>query len=180
MKISINLLPTEIIAQELKRAKFYKIQFIGVAIILVMIFLASLTVALRILQSHNITVVQAQLNQTEQKAVDLKDTQASLILLKNRLSIIDQYAGVSSKQAAMYSLLDKLIPQTVSINAITINKANETVLIALAPDATTLDILINNLTLKETNENLISKVSIESLNRGKDGNYRISLKISPK
>ncbi len=180
MKISINLLPAEIIAQEFKKAKFYKIQFVGVAIILIMIFLASLTVALRILQSHNITVVQAKLNQTEQKAVDLKDTQASLFLLKNRLSIIDQYAGVSSKQSAMYRLLDKLIPQNVFISAITINKVDETILLASVPDAVSLDILMNNLILKENNEDLISKVSIESFNRGKDGFYRISLKISPK
>ncbi len=179
-KISINLLPSEIIVRELKKAKFYKIQLTGIVVILTMIFLASLTVALRILQSHNITEVQAQFNQTEQKVSDLKSTQASLFLLKDRLAVIDKYLGVSSKQSAVYKLLDKLIPSTVIINAITVNKSNEVVLLALAPDSVSLDNLMNNLTTKEKNEGNISQVSVESLNRGKDGFYRISFKIKPK
>ncbi|MDO8576940.1 MAG: hypothetical protein Q7R82_01215 [Candidatus Daviesbacteria bacterium] len=179
-KILINLLPSEIIVRELKKAKFYKIQLTGIVVILTMIFLASLTVALRILQSHNITEVQAQLTQTEQKVSDLKSTQASLFLLKDRLAVIDEYLGVSSKQSAVYKLLDKLIPSTIVINAITVNKADGVVLLALAPDSVSLDNLMNNLTTKEKNEGNISQVSVESLNRGKDGFYRISFKIKPK
>ena len=60
-KLSINLLPVEFTAEEVKRAKFYKIQTLGVGIILFMIFLASITVSLRILQSHNINLVQAKM-----------------------------------------------------------------------------------------------------------------------
>jgi len=178
-KISINLLPPEIVARELKKANFYKIQFVGITVILTMIFLASLTVALRILQSQNITEVQAKLTQTQQQVVDLKSTQASLFLLKNRLAVIDQYLGVSSKQSSIYKLIDQLIPPSVAINAITINKAGEAVLMASVPDASSLDRLMDNLTVKENNEGKISQVSIESLNRGRDGFYRISFKIKP-
>lgn len=178
-KISINLLPPEIIAKELKRANFYKIQFIGIVIILTMVFLASLTMALRILQSRNITDVQAKLTQTEQRVSDLKSTQASLFLLKNRLTVIDNYLGVSSKQSSMYNLIEKLIPPSVAINAITINKSDEAVLLALVPDASTLDNLMNSLTVKEENGGKIIRVSVESLNRGKDGLYRINFKIKP-
>ncbi|MCR4305958.1 MAG: hypothetical protein NUV73_02655 [Candidatus Daviesbacteria bacterium] len=178
-KISINLLPPEIIAREIKKTKFYKIQAIGIAVILVMIFLASLTMALRILQSRNITEVQAKLGQTEQKVSNLKSTQASLFLLKNRLVVIDKYLGVPSKQAAIYKLIDSLIPPTVVINAININKTDEVVLLALVPDAVSLDTFVNNLTGTEENEGTISKVSVESLNRGKDGFYRVSFKIKP-
>ncbi|MBI2196745.1 hypothetical protein HYU45_04025 [Candidatus Daviesbacteria bacterium] len=179
-KISINLLPPEIIALEIKKTKFYKIQFAGVAVILVLVFLASLTVALRILQSRNISEVQAKLSQTEQKVSDLKSTQASLLLLKNRLAVIDKYLGVPSKQSAVYELIDKLIPSTVAINAITIDKADEVVLLALVPDAGSLDRLVSNLTDKESNDGRIAQVSVESLNRGKDGFYRISFKIKSK
>lgn len=179
-KISINLLPPEIIAREIKKTKFYKIQAIGVAVILVMIFLASLTMALRILQSRNITDVQAKVGQTEQKVSDLKNTQASLFLLKNRLTVIDKYLGIPSKQASLYKLIDKLIPPTVVINAININKTDEVTLMALVPDPASLDIFVNNLTEREENEGSISNVSVESLNRGKDGFYRVSFKIKPK
>lgn len=180
MKISINLLPPEIIELEIKKTKFYKIQFLGVAVILSLVFLASLTVALRILQSRNITEVKAKISQTEQKVSDLKSTQASLLLLKNRLTVIDKYLGIPSKQSEIFKLIDKLIPPAVAINAITVDKADEVVLLALAPDAGSLDRLVSNLTDKESNEGRIAQVSVESLNRGKDGFYRISFKVKPK
>ena len=50
-KVTINLLPLEFREQDLNNAKFYKVQIIGVAVVLLIIFLSSLTVALRILQS---------------------------------------------------------------------------------------------------------------------------------
>mgnify|MGYP001571362873 FL=1 len=177
MKISINLIPPEIQETKLKKANFYKIQYVGIVTILIMVFLASLTGALRILQSRSVAEVQAKLTQTEQKVSDLKSTQVSLLLLKNRLAVIDKYLGVSSEQSSMYKLIDKSIPSSVVINAITVNKSREVVLLALVPDSVILDNLMNNLTLEENNEGKISQVSIESLNRGRDGLYRISFKI---
>lgn len=179
-KISINLLPPEITTQELKKANFYKIQFAGIVVILVMVFLASLTAALRILQSRNITEVQAKLDQTKQRIVDLKGTQASLTVLKSRLTVINQYLGISSKQTSLYRLVDRLIPSSVAVNVVTIDKSGEAVLVAVVPDSLSMDNLIHNLTTKEKNDGKISQVSIESLNRGRDGLYRISFKIRPK
>lgn len=179
-RISINLLPPEIITRELKKANFYKIQFAGIVVILTFVFLASLTVALRILQSRHISEIQAKLTQTQQRVSDLKSTQASLLLLKDRLTVIDQYLGVPSKQASIYKLIDKLISSSVTISAMTINKAGDVVLLVLVPDAPSLDDLIGKLTTKDNNEEKISQVGVESINRGRDGFYRMSLKIKPK
>lgn len=180
MRIAINLLPPEIRAQEVKKAKFYKIQFAGVTVILVMVFLSSLTVVLRILQSRNIAEVEANLNQIQQRVSDLKDTEASAFLLKNRLMVINQYLGVSSKQSSMYKLVDKLIPPSVIVNAVNVDKKGDTVFLAVAPDPLSLDILIESLISKESNEDKISNISLESLNRGRDGFYRISFTIKSK
>ncbi len=179
-KISINLLPTEIITKELKKANFYRIQLAGIIVILIMVFLASLTVALRILQSRSITEVQAKISETEQQVSDLKDTQAALILLKDRITVIDKYLGVSSNQSLMYKLIDKLIPPDVIINGISINKTGEVTLVVLVPDASSLDNLIESFTNRDSNEEKISLIGIESLNRGRDGFYRGSLTIKPK
>lgn len=179
MKISINLLPPEVRAEKLKQVKYYKIQTIGIIVILTLVFLTTLTLAMRILQSRNITEAQAKTEETGQRVSDLKTTQASLILLSDRLKVINQHFGVSSKQSEMYKLMDKLIPASVSINAITIGKAGDAVFLALVPDSTSLDNLINSLASKESNEGKISQVSIESLNRGRDSQYRVSFKIKP-
>ncbi len=105
-KIAINLLPLEFRDQEIKEAKFYKIQTLGIAFIFLMIFLAFLTAALRYLQSQKISQVQVKLNQSEQKVSGLSSTQASLILLKNRLMAINQYwQNISPAQAFLILLL---------------------------------------------------------------------------
>lgn len=178
--ISINLLPPEITAKELSQVRFNKIQFSGIVIILTLVFLTSLTIALRILQSHNIAQYQVRVVQAEQKVTDLKNTQASLFLLKNRLAAIDQYYGISSKQSSMYELISRLVPASVVISGLSIDKNGSVVLLALAPDFDSLENLISSLTLKENNENKISEVSIDNFNRGKDGSYRIGLSIKSK
>ena len=180
MKISINLLPPELITKELKKANFYKIQFAGIVVILVMVFLASLTVVLRILQSRSIKTVQARVTQAQQRISDLKDTQVALLLLKSRLGVIVNYLGVSSNQTIMYRLIGNLVPAGVTINSIGVGKTGEVTLTALAPDTPSLDDLINKLTVSESNEERISLVAVDSLNRGRDGLYRVSLTIKPK
>lgn len=178
-KITINLLPPEAITEELKKAKFYKVQAVGIATILTLAFLTSLTVALRVLQSRNITEVQAQVSQTQQRVSELKGTQASLVLLQNRLAVIGEVYGTSSKQTAIYKLIDKLLPSSAVINSITIDKTGEVVFSALVPNVVSLDQLISNLSNKDSNDSKINQVAIESLNRSKDGVYRVSIKIKP-
>lgn len=179
MKIAINLLPPEFTQAEVKRAKFYKIQAAGMAIVLLMVFLSSLSVALRILQSQNVKNVQTVVSAQEQKIEGLKETQVSLLLLKNRLTTISQYLGTSSKQTAMYELLDKLIPSSVSINSVSVDKTGAVSLLSLIPDSITLDNMVNNLTDKTLSNNQIKQVSLDTISRGKDGFYRVSLKIVP-
>lgn len=179
VNISINLLPKEFALEELKKERFYKIQAIGVIIVLVMIFLASLTVAIRVLQSRNITRVQARLSAAETQVGNLKDTQASLLLLKNRLSTIDQILSLPSKEVEMYKLIDKLIPSQVVVSSVTIDKIGGAKFTAVAPDGQVLENLIVNLTSSEKNDNKIAQVSIETLNRGRDGLYRVNIKLKP-
>lgn len=178
-KIAINLLPPEFMAEKLKVIKFYKVQAIGVGIILVMIFLTSIIIALRIIQSRTTSLVAGRLAEAEEKATQLKSTQASLVLLKDRLKVIDQFLGIPSKQTSIYKLIDELIPSSVAVNVISIEKSGELTLLASVSDYQTLDRLINDLTNKETTQGRIKEVSIDSLNRTKESFYRISLKIIP-
>lgn len=179
-KISINLLPPEIISQELKKTRFYKIQFAGIGVILVMVFLTSLTLALQVLQSRNITVVQAKLAEEEQRVSSLKDTQAALLLLKDRLSVIGQYLGVPSNQSSLYKLIEELTPPSVIVTSVSVNKTNDVTFSVLVSNSVNLDNLLDNLTNKDNNKDAFRQVSIESLSRGRDEVYRMSLKVTSK
>lgn len=176
-KIAVNLLPPEILTEYAKRKKFYKIQFAGVTIFLIMVFLASLIVALRILQSRNVVEVQARVSEQQQKVSSLQGVESAVLVLKNRLTVIDRYLGVPSKQALLYQTVDKLIASSATINSITIDQSGNAVLLITVPNATVLDNIVSTLTTKESNENKISQISLDSLNRGRDGVYRISLKL---
>lgn len=179
MKISINLLPPETLQEETKKKTFYKVQYFGAGLILFLVFLTSLTLALQMLQNKNIVTVEAKLKESEDKVADLKNTQVSLFILKNRLSTISKYIGVSSKQASLYMLVDKLIPASVSVSSITVDKTGGVYIIAGTAEKEDLDEFLENLINKEKNENKIQQVEADSLTRGKDGIYRIGLKIKP-
>lgn len=180
MKIAIDLLPQEFRIAELKRVKFYKVQGVGVAIILLMTFLASVVVALRILQSQNIIQIQDKLTQTESKVSGLKNTQGSLLLLKNRLTVVKEYLEVPSEGVSMYKLISQLLPASVLVNSISIDKAGEILVLATAPDPTVLEELVTNLVSSEKNQDKIKEVSMDNLSRGRDGLYRLNFTVKPR
>ena len=179
-KITINLLPEEFRLEELKRAKFYRVQTIGVGIIMLFIFLSTLTIALRILQSQSIKQVQAKLNTEKEKITNLKTTQGSILLLKNRLTAINQFLGISSKQVLTYEFINRILPSSVNISSISVNKSGDISLLLDSPDSSSVDELISNLTTGEEAQAKIVNVAIEGLNRGRDGVFRLSLKITTK
>lgn len=174
------MVPAEVTTREVKQAKFYKIQAAGVTIILVLTFLTSLTLALRILQSKSISLEKARVAQAEQQVSDLKGTQASLLLLKSRLGVIGQYLGVPSKQTSIYQLIERLIPAGSVVNTLAVDANGGMILTLQVPEAENLDNFVNNLTNQETNEGKITQVSIENLSRGRDNIFRVGLKIQQK
>ncbi len=179
-KLSIDLLPAEFKQAQSKRSKFYKIQSVGIAIIGIIAFLASLIIALRILQSQKILRLQNRAQEAEQKVSSLKTSQGYLLLLKNRLATINQYLGTSSKQAQMYNLVEKLLPPTVSISTISVSRNGEVSILATGNDGDSLDLFLNSLQSKDINEDKIKEISMENLSRGRDNLYRLTINIKPK
>lgn len=179
-KIAINLLPEEFISSRVKEMKFYKIQTFGVAVTLFFVFLSSLTVTFRILQNQRITKAQEQLDNTEQKVLSFKDRQVALLALKNRLTAINQYIGTSSPQAELFNLVSNIIPQSVSVSSLSIDRSGKIIISAVVPDSSSLDMVITDLLDKNKNKSKITQVSVESLSRGKDGAFRVNLNIKTK
>ena len=179
-KFAIDLLPLEFKQESIKKAKFYRTQSIGVATILAVVFFASLTIALRVLQSQQINQINTGLTQTEARISDLQTTESSLSILKQRLTTINQYLGVSSEQVQMYNLIQKLIPPAISVTSMSVISSGEILLAATTVDDASIDLLINDLVDQEKNQNKISSVSMDNLSRGRDGIFRISLTIKPK
>lgn len=179
-KISINLLPRDFLVEETKRSKFYKVQTICISIILFMIFLSILTISLIILQNGYLKNAQLQVGDAQAKVSSLSDKQAELVILKNRLSSINQYLGTPSKQAEMYNIVNSLIPPTVAVSSVSVGSDGTVTISAVTSDSSALDQLFTDLLNKDKNEGKITTVSIDALNRGRDGVYRVSFKVEGK
>lgn len=180
VKIAINLLPSEFTSEKVKDTRFYKIQAVGVGLVLLVIFLSSVSVAMGILQSQRVKQAQSQLEGVEKKVVDYQDEQVSLLALKDRLTAINQYSGIPSLQVGLYNLLNTILPPSVIINSLEISRSGEIGISAIVQNSVLLDDLISSLVDKNKNQDKVNKVSIESLNRSKDGLYRVDLKVKPK
>lgn len=176
----INLLPEEFKIEELKRAKFYKIQYVGIATIMLFTFLSTLTIALRILQSKEVSQIQNNLTLEEKRISDQKTTQASLLLLKNRLTAINQYLGQTSKQVQMYELIGGFIPPSMQVTSFSVDSDGQALILASTANKDALDDFINRTVVDQAGLAKIAGISLESLTRGKDGVYRLNIKIKPK
>lgn len=175
--ISINLLPEEFIVEQTKKLKFVKIQSISIAILLLTFFLASLTIALRVLQSQRINQVQGKLTEIESQISGYKTVEDNVVLLKKRIGSINQYLGVSSKGALIYEFVEKNIPSRIIINSLTIDKSGDVFLTLVLPDSISLDAIVNGLLEAQTEKVKIKEISLDGLSRGRDGTYRLSLKL---
>lgn len=176
-KITINLLPGEFLLERLKDAKFAKIQAIGVGMILLVVFLSSMTVALRVLQSQRIKQAEDELNTAKQNVASLQDRQVFLVALKDRLTSIQEHLGVLSPQAELFIFMSGIIPESVSISGFNIDQAGNVSFSAVFPDISMLEQVVADLTNRDKNQNKVKEVSIENLNRGRDGLFRASFKI---
>src|SRR5690348_16787300 len=102
-KININLLPTEFTKSLIDQSKFRSVQAICVVFILALVFLAISIVAVRFLQSKNISESQDQLKEVQGSIQSLKDKEVALTVLKTRITTIDKLTENPSKQKSIYN-----------------------------------------------------------------------------
>ncbi len=142
--------------------------------------MASFTVALGILQSQLVRRAEGQLGDAQQKVTLYKDKEVTLMALKNRLKAIDQYRGVPSLQVSMFNLLNTLLSPSIVVNNLSVGKTGDISFSAVVQSSALLDEMITDLTDKDKNQGKIDSVSVDSLNRSKDGVYRVDFKIKTK
>lgn len=175
---SINLLPkleAEVIARQ---RKFRKLQLFGTILVVILFFLVSVTFALAFIQNIRLKASEISLNHAKEQVEQLKSKEVSLLVLKDRLKEIDRLKSSPSKQAHLYKLLNNLVPPSISINAINIDKNSNGDLILTSQDVKALDNFLNDLLNSQKNEDFIKSLSLDNFSRSKDGVYKIALKLS--
>ncbi len=172
--ININLLPIEDALRQKKEGKFRFVQAISIFLLLSLLFLATIGFILRFLQNKDIGKIEAAANLAENAVTGFKDKEAALFVLKNRLTAIGQIMKEPGKQAEIYDLAVKKLPQSVNIASLGIDKNGNITQSLVVPDGIVLDSILNLYMEKA------SKIEVESLSRGRDKVYRVNLKIQTK
>ena len=175
--ININLLPVQSRTDQKAQKKFQVIQSSSIAILLILIFLASLVTALNILQFQNISKLKSESKLREERVALLKDKEAQVSVLKNRLTLINQINKTSIKDnSRIYRSFLGYISPGVNISSVAVDRGGRVIASIVATDTLTLEQTLSNLTSDSAMKN-ISEIGIDSLSRARDGSYRAILKI---
>lgn len=177
---NINLLPADIRKQQLEEGKFRLVQTISVLSMLVLIFLASATFALGILQSQNVKNANLTLKNAEAKVTQLQSKEESAVVLKNRLDTLGKYLYQPSPQRAVFSVVNTLIPSAIAVSSISVDSSGSILISAVSTDIDSVNSFLENLVSPGKNDDKIKSVDIENLSRGRDGFYTFNLKVNTK
>ncbi|OGE25627.1 hypothetical protein A3C32_02985 [Candidatus Daviesbacteria bacterium RIFCSPHIGHO2_02_FULL_41_14] len=176
--LSINLLPKELVEKGKKSVGLNLLNKISVLVLVTMVFFASITLSLRLMQRINLQTANDNLVLAESQNSSLAEREAQLSLLKEYLSTYKSLSSTDEKKKAVFSLVAFLAPAEVQFNDITISRDGNTMINASSRSLSSIDKLLNDLTDKEKNADLISKVDVDGLSLGKDFVYRFGLKIT--
>lgn len=177
--ISINLLPTEATNQQKEVSKAKKVKIFSIVFLLLMFFLASVLITLRILQTQTISKLQVQAKSSEATVSSFRDKESTLVLLKNRLELIEGIKSAPSKQKTVYDTLSKKLPPSISLSAVTLDSGGNLSISTTTANSDELTRMLSDLASEESFSS-IANISVDSLSRGRDGSYRVSLKLTSK
>ena len=175
--ININLLPREVVERQRKNAGLGFLNKISIIVLVVMVFFASVTLSIRLLQKLNLQTANQNLVLAQSKVGSLGDRETQLVLLKEYLSSYKTLSSADEKKKAVFSLVAFLAPSDVQFNDIGISRDGNTVISASSTSLTSIDKLMNDLTDKQKNADLVARVDVDGLSLGKDSVYRFGLKI---
>lgn len=178
-KLSINLLPLELLAKQRQSGKVILINRISIGLLLALILLTSVLIALRLLQGNGLKDLNDNLALIEGRIQELKDKEIYVLALKYRLGSIEKLSQ-DPKKVAVFNLIISLSPQDVTISQVNVDKTSTVSLTLSSFSLEAIDQLIKNLARKEMTSDLISRLDLESFARGKDGLFRLAIKVTPR
>lgn len=177
--ILINLLPPETLLLNRQSYRLKLINRISMIFFVVLVFFTSLTLVLRILQNTKLKDANNNLVQVQAKVAAFKDQEGYAVVLKQRLGSIQKLTE-GSKTVAVFNLISALVPSDTTLSAFGIDKNGNIKLSAISSSSDSLETFINNLSNREKNSDLVSKIDLDTLALGRDGSVRYSLKVTVK
>ena len=181
-KLKINLIPPEIKEKAKKEAKTALFTRISVGLLGILVLITSGIIGVIIFQSVTIQNLNSEIEREKTDLEKLKDKEAVVYFLKNRIDSINMFATTQHTQNELYELVDSLLPPGINLVLLKIDKSSKIALQGETTSSSSLDNLFNNLTDKAKNDGKIDSVSVESLSKIRTGtiNFTLSLNLAKK
>ena len=179
-KISINLLPKEVLVLEKdkNRQKFF--MRLAVGVLLVMIILTSFVFSLRIYQNQKFNQAAEELGTLQKNVESFREEESLAVYLKQRISSINTIVTGDSPQAKGYNLITQLVPSSIVIVSLNFDNNGAIILSAIAPDAQSAKDFFDKLVDPVANQGTVASAHLDSLSQGADSTYRMDVTIKTK
>ena len=177
-KISINLLPSEVLVLKKDKDRQTVILRLSVGILVLVIILTAVVFSLRIFQNKKLSDAAEQLNSYQSQIEGYKEQESLVTYLKQRLAVISPLLSQDSKQAQSYNLISALAPSDINITSLSIDKSGNMILSAVSSNTDSIKTFFDNLTDVNINQGKISAVRLENFGKNSDNLYHLDLTIN--
>ena len=179
-RISINLLPSDLKENSQIKKKKKLINLISIFFLSGLIVLTLGLIIFSVLQNKKLTEEKLAVKNLENSLTNLKETEAAVVILKKRLSIISSIMNQPSPQTDSFLIITGLMPENLEVQTINIDQPNIVNIQGFAPNAETMQKFLDNLTDPTINEGKIAKTAISNLNRGTAPRLGFDLAVTTK
>lgn len=176
-KLKLNLIPLELKEQAKKEAKRSLVVRISLGLLGLLILITFGVLAAAILQGLELSKINAQLDQHKTEVASLKDKEAVISFLKNRIDAINTFTNNRYKQAEILELVERQFPGGVNLVALHIDKSTKVLVQAQTSDTKLLKQFIDTLTDPQNQEGKIASVSAQNVNLSQDGKINFDLQL---
>lgn len=176
-KLSINLIPKEVVEKEKQSSsRSFKIK-IFVSILSVFVLISLSLIGLRLWQSQESNRVQDDLNKSVAKVSSYKEKEGLAFFLNQRLTDIKKIKSIESQESAAYNLVASLATGEIQIISINSTQKGSVNLSAESLSTQSIQNFLDRLIDPTKNQGGISKVIISSLSKTASNTFRFDLAV---
>lgn len=179
-EIKINLLPKEFYEPKKGQGRKLLIFNLSILVLVIMVFLTAAVFITGFLSSNNIKNLEEELDEQKTQTQSLKDKEALLFVLKERLTLVTAINKSESPQSKAFNLITSLLPSQVVMLTFSSDKNGQVVVSGETASNKALQQFFNNLTDPAINEGSIQKVQLSSLNLSSLGVIRFDVTFNLK
>lgn len=176
-KLSINLLPEDILEEERKQIKIPWLNSVTIGALLLTVGVTVSVFIFSVAQNRAFARLNDQVKEARDKVASFRETESLVLVLKSRLNKISSLSPHESVYTQSYNLITSLVTSEIEVTGFSVDKSGKILLGVSFQDPSRLQPFFANLTDPARNEGKIKSVRIDGLSKGRTGNIKMDLII---